>query len=142
MVLDQFRVLEDEQIERNMGRMEESFNSEMRSLSSLVHDWAIWDELSSYIETKDPDFEANNLSFSGLESLGISHLALLDHNKIPILSVELDRESETLHVLPEGLKEAILSSEAVGLFLAPSSAGSAPTPQSHFEGLVVWKEKS
>lgn len=109
-VLEQFRVLEDEQVHRNIGRVQETFQGELRNLSTLAQDWAIWDELAHYIQAKVPEFENNNLGYAPLQLLAVSQVVLLNPQRSPIYSAEVDTESKRIVDPPPALWQSILAS--------------------------------
>jgi signal transduction histidine kinase/CheY-like chemotaxis protein len=113
VVLEEFRVLEDEQVKRNLGRLEESFQGEMRSLSNLVQDWALWGELSSYVQSGNEDFKVANLNYTSLKSLDISHLILLDSRRTEVFAATINDEQESLSALPTEFMDTFVSAGIV-----------------------------
>lgn len=72
-------------------------------MDQACKDWAWWDDLYAYTETRDPDFEKANLSNASFENLRLSARAVFGVNGQPMWLDGWDVPSGLPRMFPEGL---------------------------------------
>ncbi|HLG26083.1 MAG TPA: CHASE4 domain-containing protein, partial [Candidatus Gracilibacteria bacterium] len=79
-ILRESSSLEDQKIRDHLGRLQEGLNREFESLETNVGDYAAWDEMYDYVESKDPEFLAENFESESFANLEINLVAVYDNN--------------------------------------------------------------
>lgn len=74
-----FRDLEQDRMRQRADRFVLTLSDRMRPLTAAVGDWAPWDELYDFVETRSPDFVDANISAIGFKNLGLSFLIIVDN---------------------------------------------------------------
>jgi sensor domain CHASE-containing protein len=68
-LVDGFGLVEQQDVERNVGRVTDALNAMIQNLSTKSSDWAQWDDTYHYIVDKNSAFEESNLNPDGLFTL-------------------------------------------------------------------------
>lgn len=79
VTLGAFRELESNGMRQRADRFVLTLSDRMRPLTAAVGDWASWDELYNFVETRSPDFADANISAAGFKNLGLSFLIIVDN---------------------------------------------------------------
>lgn len=88
--------LEQNEVNENVLRSSLAWSEEIDSVSSLVEDWAPWDELYSFVSHPDEPFIENNLTDSAMANLKINAVIITDRkgNIRYAKAIDLDRKIE------------------------------------------------
>jgi diguanylate cyclase (GGDEF)-like protein len=61
LVFPEFLRLEEQQAIQDLQRVRRAFEKEIRHLDEVCRDWAAWDDMYGFVESRDPRFIASNL---------------------------------------------------------------------------------
>ncbi|MEM9539547.1 MAG: adenylate/guanylate cyclase domain-containing protein [Cyanobacteria bacterium P01_E01_bin.42] len=124
--------LEKQDTYQNMQRAIAVVQREISLLDILVEDWAYWDDLYEFMETRDPSFLNNNLTRPVLENFNLNFIAILDLQGNPAFILELDGEKEQNIPVPPILKQQ----------LSPNRKRlNQDNVDSSLEGFILWEEE-
>lgn len=90
--------LEDELISANMRRSINAVTAITANLDLLVDDWANWNDTYGYLEGKNDDYLASNLSLETVQSLKINLVMLVDRSQQVVSGLYLPTQKE--HFVP------------------------------------------
>jgi signal transduction histidine kinase len=74
VILDDFRVLEKGEMGKNLQRISDSYEGELKSLKVKVTDWGQWNYAYEYINNQNTQFVQDNLINESLDVLGLNYL--------------------------------------------------------------------
>ncbi|MFE8069840.1 diguanylate cyclase [Marinobacteraceae bacterium S3BR75-40.1] len=77
LLVQPFVQLERHQMEENLTRLENAFNSELAAMETLVRDWAEWDDTYAYMQQPNSAYETSNIMASTFETLEVDHILYL-----------------------------------------------------------------
>ncbi len=66
-ILDHFKQLEQEQLERNADILEYAFLAELESLDNLCVDWANWDDTYQFMQDQNQEYLESNIEWNALK---------------------------------------------------------------------------
>ena len=107
LILDSFNHLETQQVEQNLGRIDEALKRELKLMQVMTADWSKWDDSYNYMHGFSSEYEESNISVSTIVSLDVSVIAYLDTEFEVQKSFGLDQSSEKLVQLPLSFTEAL-----------------------------------
>jgi sensor domain CHASE-containing protein len=73
-----FADLELATAEKNIRRVERAIQNDLENLSTVVGDWAPWDDAHSYARGENPAFPKSNLDLPTMANLGVDLLVIYD----------------------------------------------------------------
>jgi diguanylate cyclase (GGDEF)-like protein/PAS domain S-box-containing protein len=77
LVLDSYRNLENDDLSRNVSRLENLFSRESGALLRVNRDWSFWDDTYAYMDDLNKVYERVNLQPETLETLNLSAMVFL-----------------------------------------------------------------
>ena len=78
VILDNASDVEEQTVTANVARVERAFDARLGVLSSVVGDWAPWDDTYEFVLTLDEDYLENNIDPYTLDNLGINAFLFYD----------------------------------------------------------------
>jgi signal transduction histidine kinase/DNA-binding response OmpR family regulator/HPt (histidine-containing phosphotransfer) domain-containing protein len=109
VILQEFETLENSQAERNTARLIEGWQTEFRTLATLVRDWALWDDALAYTKNRNDAFEEANLNYSTLSSLEVTHVAIFNSESSLIFGSIPQHSSQSLKAIQPSTTETIVT---------------------------------
>ncbi len=109
IVLPSFGSLEAREAVKDAGRVAEAFSAEAADIAKLTRDWAAWEETWTYVQGRNPDYAAENLTDESFRSLDIHAMALLDPAGRLVWARAIDPTTRDEISLPELSREAFAS---------------------------------
>ncbi|HUS69260.1 MAG TPA: diguanylate cyclase [Anaerolineae bacterium] len=112
ILLDSFARLEDEATRRDVQRVLNAVDNQLRELDTTTDDWAGWDDTYRFMLTRDPAYVESNLVDDTFVTLRLNALLLVDRSGEVVFGRAFDLQdeeeipvSEALlgHLSPEGL---------------------------------------
>lgn len=76
IVAPAFQLLEHQQANSNLERVQNSIDQRIIFLSQMVDDWAAWDESYDFVLGNNPEYEQSTLMYASLEALDIDTLQI------------------------------------------------------------------
>jgi signal transduction histidine kinase len=76
--LSSFSRLEEQNTLQNLKRAQNSLDADLAALDSKLADWTNWDDTGTFIETKDPQFIADNVTAIAMDGLNIDLMLFAD----------------------------------------------------------------
>lgn len=73
-----FQAIEASLVEKELRRIQTSFQSEILKLETSSVDWAQWDDIWYYVANHNSEFERSNFQPNSFKGKGISHLYVFD----------------------------------------------------------------
>jgi len=86
LIADRFGDLERQEVERDALRAQNFVDMEAEALDLLLWDWASWDDMYGFMQTRAPEFLESNLTSDILEGIALAALILLDEQGQPVAS--------------------------------------------------------
>lgn len=126
ILLRGFRKLEEDQVNRNMSLVQQTFRDDITDLSEKLGDWAAWDDAYAYVKDKNPAFEKSNLMHTTLESMRINAMVFMNEQGSIIATLGHDEVTGDATV-----SAALLAHLTPGSFLLRFD-----TPDSVHEGII------
>lgn len=106
ILLESFQEIENEQMIRNLVRVDSAVQNYQSTLSIQMRDWAEWDDTYEYIQNQNEEYVSSNLSDGSLINLEINFMAFIADTGEIISSFGVDLSEETSvpsRVIIEGL---------------------------------------
>jgi sensor domain CHASE-containing protein len=122
-LLREFKTLEDQQAARNVGRVSEAFQQEIRSLIERTRDWAVWDDAYRFVEKHDDEFIESNLSYDAVKSINFNHIVFLSKTANISYALQLDFGAETIGPLSPAAQSVLVDTRVFGSILDQHSVG-------------------
>ena len=79
-IMPSFINLENDEAIRNLNRINEAIDKEIRHLDDVCHDWGSWDDSCDFMETGSKDYEEGNLSIESFITANLNLIYYLDKN--------------------------------------------------------------
>jgi sensor domain CHASE-containing protein/cell division protein FtsB len=95
ILFESYLNIEDEQIRRNLTRVEGALENYSDGLTIKLRDWASWDESYQFIQDKNTQYIEANLADATLTNLEINLMAYVDNNGVVAYAKNLDLTSAT-----------------------------------------------
>jgi len=77
-LVENFASLEQQTIEKDAQRVERAIYAQLDDLMKVVEDYATWDDMYDYMQTRDPAFIENNFLPESLDNLQVNFVLILD----------------------------------------------------------------
>lgn len=71
-ILPSFITLENDEAIRNLNRVNEAINKEIRHLDDQCYDWGAWDDSYSFMKTGSQEYKNSNLSLDSFATAGVN----------------------------------------------------------------------
>jgi len=127
LILNSYLKLEDQEVRRNIQRILNTLQTEMRVLSSTASDWAYWDETYQFVQTGDPAYIESNIIESTFVGLSLNVMVMMNREGTIVLSRAYDLVNSQSVDLPAGLEP----------FIGQSSPFFTTQEQDAFSGIVL-----
>jgi len=100
---------EREEVQDNLLRVDFAWKEQLSMLSSLVGDWAPWDELYEFtLQPGQSSFVANNLTDQAMANLRISGVIIANDRGREVFSKQIDPTEKTAQAMDDGLQRELL----------------------------------
>ncbi len=98
ILLSGFANLEDQEIRRTVGRVQDALSSELADLDSSASDWAYWDDVYNFVQDPKPEWIALNLMDDTFTSLRLNMMTCVNAQGTVVYAknVDLDKNQEAL----------------------------------------------
>ncbi|MCX7711333.1 MAG: diguanylate cyclase [Clostridia bacterium] len=104
IVLRSFKNLEEDFAARNMKVAIDALNQEISSISSITEDWARWDDSYQFIQDKNSEYIASNMTDSTFSNLKLNVVAYLDSSNNVVYEKGYNIRTNTQIVPPSSLQ--------------------------------------
>lgn len=95
VIMQSFEKIEAVQLERNLVRVESSFNDRLNTLKIKLTDWATWDDTYYFVQDRNTDYIDSNLADSSLVNLEVNFMLFLDQNNDTVFAKQVDLETQS-----------------------------------------------
>jgi len=102
-----FARLERENTEANTARAMSAVTEDISSVSTMVGDWAPWDDTYIFVQDNNTDYVANNLTDQTVANLGMNLILFVNNAGDLVHGKALDLESGTEVPLPSSVSEIL-----------------------------------
>jgi sensor domain CHASE-containing protein len=99
-LLEDFRILEYQDVQIDTQRMQKALQTELSRLSTTVGDYAAWDETYAYLHSFDPDFIVQNFNPPTLVNLKVDYILILDAEGSIVRNLYFNDENSTVTTIP------------------------------------------
>ena len=130
LILRDYKELESEEIHSSLHQVVDALDKEIQYLNNTTADWAYWTDTYRFIQTRDVEYVASNLSSAALENLDLDILLLADSRSQPIYQIAINPTTRAEIPLTDDLSGLIQA----GSILPPPNA---TTPRS---GIVMTRQ--
>jgi two-component system NtrC family sensor kinase len=93
VLMPSFAQLEHDDARTSMRRIRYALDSELEALEVVASDWGTWADLYGYMQSRDPQFVATNISPLELRQLEVNTLLICDREGRVLVARSLDLES-------------------------------------------------
>jgi signal transduction histidine kinase len=107
IILKSFSELENQDIQKNVGRALSALTDDISQLSTVVSDYSGWDQAYAFVQDGHEEFVESNLSDSIFPTLRLNLLIYCNDQARPVFAKGFDLEDEKSLPLPGGLEEHI-----------------------------------
>jgi sensor domain CHASE-containing protein len=118
IVLEAYSDLEHDHAREELSRTRSVLRSEERALDILLTDWAQWDDMYSFVETRSPAFIASNLPPGILGQLNVNAVVVRNLRGENVIGIARDGDAKTVAIA--GLTDRIPNDSAL---LRPNAEG-------------------
>lgn len=84
VLMESFQELEDHSAKHSLREVNNAIQYRLELLDTINRDWAWWDDVYSFIETKSPEFIASNLTDETFTSMKLDFLGFFDREGKPV----------------------------------------------------------
>ncbi|MFZ5773643.1 MAG: CHASE4 domain-containing protein [Thermodesulfobacteriota bacterium] len=129
VILNNFDTIEERFVHDNISRIKAIMEDQAKSLDTITHDWASWDDTYDFIADLNTQYEETNIvADTFLSSAKINYLLYFDTEGKLVHGTFYDPEQKTLIPVPANLLSQLADNKQ--LFYHP-------TNDSHFTGLIM-----
>lgn len=93
VLIPSYASLEARFVHADLQRTLSAIETRLYSLDATCHDWASWDDMYDYVETRSAAFAASTLVDSAFETLGLNVIAIYDAERRPVFIQAIDLAS-------------------------------------------------
>ncbi|MEG4573992.1 response regulator [Microcoleus sp. N3A4] len=133
ILLHDFHNLEAQYVRQDVARALDALDDDLSNLNTSAQDYAEWDDIYSFVDTRNENFVKSNFVDSTFVYLRLNLLVLLDSSGKTIFSKGFDLKSQTEFPIPESLKQhltdALLDSSTVAGDRSPAKTGVLTLPE-------------
>lgn len=105
-----FSSLEKEEALKNMDRVVQTIDREVKLLSTKANDWGSWDDTYRFMADKNDTFRKGNLQKASLESLKINTIYIFNTTRQPLWGLSYDLENSKELQMPTLSQQLSVSS--------------------------------
>lgn len=98
VVLDAYSALQQDHAREELLRTQSVLRSEERALEILLTDWAQWDDMYSFVETRSPAFISSNLPATILSQLNVNALVIRNQAGENVIALARDAEQRAMTI--------------------------------------------
>ncbi|MBU0908317.1 MAG: PAS domain S-box protein [Proteobacteria bacterium] len=129
VILNNFDTIEERFVHDNISRVKATIEDQAKSLDTITHDWASWDDTYGFIVDRNKEYEETNIvEDTFLSSAKINYLLYFDTEGKLVHGTFYDPEQKALVPVPANLLSQLAGNKQ--LF-------HHPTNDSHFTGLIM-----
>lgn len=103
ILINKFDAIEDERVLLNLNRASNAYETIVQHLNNFTSDYAYWDDMFSFINTKDPKFIGANFVPQTLSNMKANIVVILDNNYQIVYKTSYDLENNTETPFPNSL---------------------------------------
>lgn len=108
IILDGFTQLEQQDTQRNVQRVTEAIQGDLKQLGLVSDDWATWDDTYRYVADRNADYAKANLLDTGLAvNLGLNFFALYNARGQPVVQRFYPQGQTVSQPLPPALERLL-----------------------------------
>ncbi len=107
ILLESFSDLEEQDTEKNTGKIEQAIAWEIMSIDRTARDWAFWDDTYDFVNTLNPQYIESNLDGNTLYSLDLNLMLFVNKSGALVYPMSVDLINETVVPVPAGIMEGI-----------------------------------
>lgn len=96
-LLQRFSIIEQQMVERNLERLSNLVDEELKRLKVQVRDYAAWNETYHYMKQHNQNYINDNFSHTNLDALNLNWVTLLDMQGQPLASFLHDTNSHDIN---------------------------------------------
>ena len=104
-LLERYRLLEEDMMHENVGRVLNAISQDMTTLSAIASDWAIWDDTYTFIEDRNDDYIQSNLVDGTFSGLGLNAMIYVNSSGTIVYSKAFDLINNEAVAVPSSLVE-------------------------------------
>jgi len=93
LVSRRFSDLEHQEVQRDVERVLQTIQNDVRHLDTVVGDWAAWDDTYGFMSDRNDDYVESNLVTEAFTGLGLNAIVLVDSAGEIVYGKSLDLES-------------------------------------------------
>ncbi|MGB9640922.1 MAG: EAL domain-containing protein [Anaerolineales bacterium] len=101
--------IEQENIKKDLQRVQISFQREMENLSAITNDWAAWDDTYNFIENPDEEYIQTNLVPSTFSGLKLNLIAIINQDGKIIYGKTYANDLNELQPLSANLEQLLVT---------------------------------
>ena len=94
-LLPHVQVIEEEKLNTDLTRAEQSIQRELSRLSVLAVDWGSWDDTYAYMHDRNAHYESSNLTDSLLPTLQVDLLMIIDNSGDAVQQITSSKLAES-----------------------------------------------
>jgi PAS domain S-box-containing protein len=133
VILNNFDKIEERFVNENISRIKAVIEDQARSLDTITHDWASWDDTYHFIENLNKTYEETNIVEETFTATAkIDYLLYYDTEGRLVYDAFFDAQRKALIPVPSDLLAQVAANKA--LF-------DHPTNSSHHSGFIMLGEK-
>lgn len=107
ILIRSFTDLEAQQLRKDVERARNSLQAEITALSNVTREWATWDDMYQYAETRAPAFEQSNLTESNFVQTRSAAVLVLNTAQQLVYGRGFNQKSKAFDALPPALLDYI-----------------------------------
>ncbi len=107
VVLSGFNKVEQQDVERNISRVNDAFNSKTDEIATKLYDWSQWDDSYKFMQDQSNSFIKSNLTDETFSALKINTIVFVDNRGHIVYSKFFNFETKQEEPLPVELKNSL-----------------------------------
>jgi sensor domain CHASE-containing protein/signal transduction histidine kinase/HAMP domain-containing protein len=104
---------EDDAAEKDMRRVQDSYQADLLEIEAKTIDWSRWDDTWKFIKDRNPDYIASNLDNSVLSQMGYNQLLIFSTSGELVAFLSGDRQTGKPLPLPKQMLETLATNERI-----------------------------
>ncbi len=114
-ILSSFTFLEKKFVVQNLMRGISALRNEESELSSILVDWAKWDDTYAFVKNRNEDYIQSNLALTSFTDLRLNFILFLDLERNLVYGLGYDYHSGEKLPVPEALREILTRDSRLSL---------------------------
>ncbi|MFQ3612314.1 MAG: EAL domain-containing protein [Cyanobacteriota bacterium] len=106
--------LEEEEVNRNVERTQEAYQSYLEQLNAVNYQWSVWDDSYEFVQQPTSDYIKNNLYYDVFLASGFDLIAFFDSNDQLVFGDFYDPDTAERIPFPEGILNYLKSNDLFG----------------------------